>query len=118
MIQQMGAACCDAFRLPEPEYVQDNEDYDETYPLNPGPRITTLMFVFIVFMSVFGAGIYSMEGLIRIAYPLLALIGVVLVPMFMGIPSILAASELISSMPDRGGYVVWVDKAFGPFWSF
>ncbi len=27
-------------------------------------------------------------------------------------------AELAAAMPDEGGYVTWVRRAFGPFWGF
>jgi amino acid transporter len=50
--------------------------------------------------------------------PGLTLVLLVLVPLVWSLPVSLAMAELASAMPDEGGYVTWVKRAFGPFWSF
>jgi amino acid transporter len=50
--------------------------------------------------------------------PGLALILLVLTPIFWSLPVSLAMSELAAAMPDEGGYVTWTTRAFGPFWGF
>jgi len=39
-------------------------------------------------------------------------------PLVWSAPVSLAMSELAGAIPDEGGYVTWVRRAFGPFWSF
>src|SRR5262249_44795386 len=50
--------------------------------------------------------------------PGLALLLLVVTPLVWSLPVSLAMAELASSIPDEGGYVVWVRRAFGPFWGF
>ena len=39
-------------------------------------------------------------------------------PLVWSLPVSLAMAELASALPDEGGYVTWVRRAFGPFWGF
>src|SRR3989304_5143971 len=39
-------------------------------------------------------------------------------PLVWSLPVTLVMAELSSSLPDEGGYVTWVRRAFGPFWAF
>jgi amino acid transporter len=50
--------------------------------------------------------------------PGLTLVLLLLTPILWSFPVSLAMSELASAMPDEGGYVTWVSRAFGPFWGF
>jgi amino acid transporter len=50
--------------------------------------------------------------------PGLTLVLLILTPIVWSLPVSLAMSELASAMPDEGGYVTWVTRAFGRFWGF
>ena len=50
--------------------------------------------------------------------PGLALLLLVLTPFLWSLPVSLAMAELAAAMPDEGGYVTWVRRAFGPYWGF
>jgi len=71
----------------------------------------------IVFFNVSG-GPYGIEDTVSSFGPGLALVLLVLTPFVWSLPVSLAMSELASAIPDEGGYVTWVRRAFGPFWSF
>lgn len=71
----------------------------------------------IVFFNVSG-GPYGIEDMVPSFGPGLALLLLVLVPLLWSLPVTLAMSELAAAMPDEGGYVTWVDRAFGRFWGF
>jgi len=71
----------------------------------------------IVFFNVSG-GPYGVEDVIPSFGPGLALLLLVLTPVLWSFPVALAMAELAGAMPDEGGYVTWVRRAFGPFWSF
>ena len=34
------------------------------------------------------------------------------------LPMALTTAELTAAMPEDGGFVVWVERAFGRFWAF
>jgi amino acid transporter len=71
----------------------------------------------IVFFNVSG-GPYGVEDAVSSFGPGLALLLLVLTPVLWSLPVALAMAELAAAMPDEGGYVTWVRRAFGPFWSF
>ncbi|MBI2217931.1 MAG: APC family permease [Candidatus Rokubacteria bacterium] len=71
----------------------------------------------VVFFNVSG-GPYGIEDAVPAFGPGLTLVLLVLTPLLWSLPVSLAMSELAAAMPDEGGYVTWVRRAFGPFWSF
>ena len=71
----------------------------------------------VVFFNVSG-GPYGIEDTVSSFGPGLALLLLVLTPFVWSLPVALVMSELAAAMPDEGGYVTWVRRAFGPFWSF
>jgi amino acid transporter len=71
----------------------------------------------IVFFNVSG-GPYGVEDAVSSFGPGLVLLLLVLTPVLWSLPVALAMAELAAAMPDEGGYVTWVRRAFGPFWSF
>jgi amino acid transporter len=71
----------------------------------------------VVFFNVSG-GPYGIEDVVPSFGPGLALLLLVITPFVWSLPVSLVMSELASAMPDEGGYVTWVRRAFGPFWSF
>jgi amino acid transporter len=71
----------------------------------------------IVFFNVSG-GPYGIEDAVSSFGPGLTLLLLVLTPLLWSLPVSLAMAELAAAMPDEGGYVTWVRRAFGPFWSF
>lgn len=71
----------------------------------------------IIFFNVSG-GPYGIEDVVSSFGPGLALLLLVVTPFIWSLPVALVMSELAAAMPDEGGYVTWVRRAFGPFWSF
>jgi len=75
------------------------------------------MLLLTVFCCVSG-GPYGLEPVIQEAGPGLGLLLIALVPIFWALPDALTTAELATAIPEEGGYVVWVRRAMGPFWSF
>jgi amino acid transporter len=71
----------------------------------------------IVFFNVSG-GPYGIEDAVASFGPGLALLLIAVTPVIWSLPVSLAMAELAAAMPDEGGYVTWVRRAFGPFWGF
>ena len=71
----------------------------------------------VIFFNVSG-GPYGIEDSVPAFGPGLTLLLLILTPLVWSLPVSLAMSELASAMPDEGGYVTWVRRAFGPFWAF
>ena len=70
----------------------------------------------ITFFAVCG-GDYGIEDAVGAAGPGLCLLGILLLPWIWSLPIALMTAELGSMIPEAGGYVVWVHRAFGPFWA-
>jgi amino acid transporter len=85
----------------------------------PGLRreLGLLSLAAIVFFNVSG-GPYGVEDAVASFGPGLALLLLAVTPFVWSLPVSLAMAELAAAMPDEGGYVTWVRRAFGPFWSF
>lgn len=71
----------------------------------------------IVFFNVSG-GPYGIEDAVSSFGPGLTLLLLVLTPLVWSLPVSLAMAELAGALPEEGGYVAWVRRAFGPFWGF
>jgi len=73
--------------------------------------------VALTFFCVAG-GAYGLEDAVSAGGPLIALLGIILLPWLWSFPTALMTAELSTAMPEDGGYVIWVEKAFGRFWGF
>lgn len=71
----------------------------------------------IIFFNVSG-GPYGTEDIAPSFGPGLTLLALILVPLLWSVPICLVMSELGSALPREGGYVNWVERAFGRFWGF
>lgn len=84
----------------------------------PLPRTLNLRgLVALTFFCVAG-GAYGLEDAVSSGGPRLTLLGILLLPWLWSLPTALMTAELSTAMPQDGGYVVWVEKAFGRFWGF
>ena len=70
-----------------------------------------------VFCCVSG-GPHGMEEMLKETGPGLGLLLILLVPLVWALPDVLCTAELAAAIPEEGGYVIWVRRAMGPFWSF
>ena len=70
----------------------------------------------MTFFAVCG-GDYGMEDAVGAAGPGLTMLGLVVVPWLWSLPIALMTAELSAMIPESGGYVVWINRAFGPFWA-
>ncbi|XP_040378740.1 probable polyamine transporter At3g13620 [Oryza brachyantha] len=80
----------------------------------PGNKLTLVPLIFLIFFEVAG-GPYGAEPAVQSAGPLYALLGFLIFPFIWAIPEALVTAELSTAMPGNGGFVVWADRAFGPF---
>jgi amino acid transporter len=85
--------------------------------LRPRREIGFLPLVAILFFNVSG-GPYGLEDAVGTLGPGLALLLLLLTPVLWSLPVSLAMAELAAALPEEGGYVVWVRRAFGSFWGF
>ncbi|BBN19559.1 hypothetical protein MPTK1_8g11690 [Marchantia polymorpha subsp. ruderalis] len=63
-------------------------------------------------------GPYGFEPTVGAGGPGLMLVGLLLVPVLWAAPLAFMTAELSCMIPESGGHVLWVYRAFGPFWSF
>ncbi|HXJ78188.1 MAG TPA: APC family permease [Candidatus Methylomirabilis sp.] len=71
----------------------------------------------VLFFNVSG-GPYGIEDTVGVFGPGLVLVLLVVTPFLWSLPVGLVMAELASALPEEGGYVAWVRRAFGPFWGF
>ena len=83
----------------------------------PRRAIGFLPLVAIFFFNVSG-GPYGLEDAVSTLGPGLALLLLLVTPLVWSLPVSLAMAELAAALPEEGGYVVWVRRAFGSFWGF
>jgi len=80
-------------------------------------QLGLLSLTAVIFFNVSG-GPYGIEDTVSTFGPGLALLLLALTPLVWSLPVAVVMSELAAAIPDEGGYVTWVRRAFGPFWSF
>jgi amino acid transporter len=71
----------------------------------------------VLFFNVSG-GPYGIEDSVGVFGPGLVLLLLAVTPFIWSLPVALVMAELASALPEEGGYVAWVRRAFGPFWGF
>ncbi len=75
-------------------------------------ELTLLPLFSLIYFTVCG-GAFGFEAVVGYSGPILALILLVLTPLFFSIPNMLIVREMNSMMPVEGGYYHWVKQAFG-----
>ena len=63
-------------------------------------------------------GPYGIEDIIGDAGYGMALLLLLVIPLFWSLPTSLMVGELASALPEEGGYYCWVRRALGSFWGF
>jgi len=63
-------------------------------------------------------GPYGIEEAVSSAGPLFTLLALAFLPLFWGLPQALMMAELSTMMPENGGSVLWIQRAFGPFFGW
>lgn len=86
---------------------------------SPQPRrgLNLTGLVALTFFCVAG-GAYGLEDAVGAAGPMIVLVGILILPWLWSFPTALMTAELATAMPEDGGYVIWVERAFGRFWGF
>ncbi|XP_058200465.1 probable polyamine transporter At3g13620 [Rhododendron vialii] len=77
-------------------------------------KLTLIPLIFLIYFEVAG-GPYGEEPAVQAAGPLLAILGFLIFPFIWSIPEALITAELSTAFPGDGGFVIWADAAFGPF---
>ena len=85
--------------------------------MHPRRTLGFTQLVALTFFCVAG-GAYGFEDAVGAAGPMIALLSLMALPWLWSFPTALMTAELSSAMPEDGGYVIWVERAFGRFWGF
>ncbi|KAI4345329.1 hypothetical protein L6164_012461 [Bauhinia variegata] len=93
------------------------EDPESEEPSIPSTqkKLALIPLVFLIYFEVAG-GPYGEEYTVAAAGPLLAILGFLVFPLIWSIPEALVTAELATAFPGNGGFVIWANEAFGPFW--
>ncbi|GKV21770.1 hypothetical protein SLEP1_g31718 [Rubroshorea leprosula] len=94
--------------------IELSEELPVTTKLKMSKKLTLVPLIFLIYFEVAG-GPFGEEPAVKAAGPLLALIGFLVFPFIWSIPEALVTAELSTAFPGNGGFVVWADRAFGPF---
>ncbi|KAJ4951516.1 hypothetical protein NE237_028348 [Protea cynaroides] len=78
-------------------------------------KLTLLPLIFLIYFEVSG-GPFGEEPAVKAAGPLYAILGFLIFPFIWSIPEALITAELATTFPGNGGFVIWAERAFGPFW--
>ncbi|CAN1841721.1 Probable polyamine transporter At3g13620 [Linum perenne] len=81
---------------------------------NKKKQLTLLPLIFLIYFEVAG-GPYGEEPAVQAVGPLFAILGFLIFPFIWSIPEALITAELSTTYPGNGGFVIWADQAFGPF---
>ena len=76
------------------------------------PELGFVPLVAVVFFNVSG-GPYGIEDAVSAFGPGLVLLLLVVTPLVWSLPVAMAMGELAAALPEEGGYVEWVRRAFG-----
>ncbi|XP_021891168.1 probable polyamine transporter At3g13620 [Carica papaya] len=77
-------------------------------------KLTLIPLIFLIYFEVAG-GPFGEEPAVQAAGPLLALLGFLIFPFIWSVPEALITAELSTAFPGNGGFVIWAERAFGPF---
>ncbi|XXG56356.1 hypothetical protein AAC387_Pa03g3782 [Persea americana] len=118
--EEMGAS---PSSLDPPYHLQQEEE--EANNLNGGiegseekkrnNKLKLIPLIFLIFFEVSG-GPFGEEPAVAAAGPLFAILGFIIFPFVWSMPEALVTAELATTFPGNGGFVIWANKAFGPFW--
>ncbi|PHT56654.1 putative polyamine transporter [Capsicum baccatum] len=78
-------------------------------------KLSLIPLIFLIYFEVAG-GPYGEEPAVQSAGPLLAILGFLVFPFIWSVPEAMITAELSTTFPGNGGFIVWADRAFGPFW--
>lgn len=95
------------------------EDVHQSLPITTATtthhkKLTLIPLIFLIYFEVAG-GPYGEEPAVKAAGPLFAILGFLIFPFIWSVPEALITAELSTTFPGNGGFVIWADRAFGPF---
>ena len=79
-------------------------------------QLGVLKLAALTFFAVAG-GPFGVEPLVRTGGPGWTVLGLLGVPYIWGLPMAMMTAELSTAIPESGGYILWIQRAFGDFWA-
>lgn len=104
-----------AISSPTPDTAQELPTSTATPTTKASKKLSLIPLIFLIYFEVAG-GPFGEEPAVKAAGPLLAILGFLIFPFIWSIPEALITAELSTAFPGNGGFVIWADQAFGPFW--
>jgi amino acid transporter len=80
-------------------------------------KLTLVPMIAATYFIVAG-GPYGLEDIVKKTGYRAALLILVLTPLLWSIPAAMMVSELATSIPEEGGFYIWVRRGLGPFWGY
>jgi amino acid transporter len=80
-------------------------------------KLTLLPMIAATYFIVAG-GPYGLEDIVHKTGYRATLLILVLTPLLWSVPAAMMVSELATSIPEEGGFYVWVRRGLGPFWGY
>ncbi len=86
--------------------------------LKAAPRKMTLLSLIAATYFIVAGGPFGLEDIVSKSGYAGALLILLVTPLIWALPTVLMVSELASTLPQEGGYYVWVSRSMGRFWGF
>jgi len=80
-------------------------------------KMTVLPMITATYFMVAG-GPYGLEDIVQKTGYAATLLILVITPLLWSVPTAMMASELATSIPEEGGFYIWVRRGLGPFWGY
>ena len=100
--------------LPERSELSELKASDEG--ANTKPTLSAVKLASLTFFAVCG-GPFGLEPLVKNGGARNALLGLLAIPWVYSLPMALMTAELSTALPQSGGYIVWLHRAFGDRWA-
>ncbi|MDE3108368.1 MAG: APC family permease, partial [Acidobacteriota bacterium] len=84
---------------------------------SPRAKLTLLPLIAATYFVVAG-GPYGLEDIVQKTGYRATLVILLLTPLLWSIPTAMMVSELATSIPEEGGFYIWVRRGLGPFWGY
>jgi amino acid transporter len=84
---------------------------------DPSIKLTVVPMIAATYFMVAG-GPYGLEEIIQKTGYLATLLILVVTPLLWSLPTAMMVSELATSIPEEGGFYIWVRRGMGRFWGF
>lgn len=81
-------------------------------------RNVSIFYIIAMVYCLCAAGAYGIEDMIPATGPGLAVVLLLVIPLFWSLPQAFCSAELASAMPEEGGFYYWAQQGLGEFWGF